>query len=289
MDTDSLSAFVAVAHSKSFSLAAQQLFLTQPAISKRIARLEEQLNHRLFDRLGRDLHLTDAGRLLLPRAEAILLELRETERSVKELSGEIVGSLKIATSHHVGLHHLPPILRDFSAKHGNVNLQFEFLDSERAHEKIINGECEFAIVTLPPKIAPPLKGIKLWDDPLKVVVGSQHTLADKQAVELQELSNEAAILPDLSTYTGRLIKEVFEQRQLDIKINMATNYLETIKMMVSVGLGWSLLPATMIDEQLHALELNELTISRELGLVMHNKRSLSNAGRAFYETVLRLQ
>ncbi|WP_096084537.1 LysR family transcriptional regulator [Agaribacterium haliotis] len=289
MDTEALKAFVSIAKSGSFSNAAQQLHLSQPAISKRIARLEEQLNHRLLDRLGRDLQLTEAGQLLLPRAEAILLELRETERRVRELSGEIIGNLSVATSHHVGLHHLPPILRAFASKHSHVNLQFEFLDSEQAHAKVLAGDCEFAIITLAPKIEAPLSCVELWQDPLEVVVSKQHQLAKKNKVELADLAKESAILPDLNTYTGRLIKDAFEQHQLSIKTNMATNYLETIKMMVSVGLGWSILPATMVDEQLTKLNIKELKISRTLGLIQHKKRSLSNAGRAFYDCVMRMR
>ncbi len=285
LDTEALAAFAAVARSGSFSAAAQQLFLTQPAISKRIAKLEEQLNHRLLDRLGRDLRLTEAGQALLPRAEQILRELRELERNIRELSGEIVGTLRVATSHHVGLHHLPPILREFASAHSNVNLQFEFLDSEQAHEKVLSGDCELAFVTLAPRVQAPLFSEVIWDDPLDVVVARNHALSQLDQPGLEDLSHEAAILPDLNTYTGRLIKETFERAGYQIRINMATNYLETIKMMVSVGLGWSILPRTLIDSQMKVLPIQGLDISRRLGIVYHQKRSMSNAASAFLNTV----
>ena len=283
IDTESLLAFEAVAKTRSFSLAAKQLFLTQPAVSKRISKLEEQLNHRLFDRMGRDLKLTEAGLALLPKADLILRELRETERSIRELSGEIVGTLNVATSHHIGLHHLPPILRQFAAEHPNVNLQFEFLDSEKAHQRVIEGECELAIVTLAPVIEDPLTSRTLWTDPLAVVVARDHELAKLKRVNLKNLCEEPAILPDLNTFTGRLVKQAFENEGLDIRVNMATNYLETIKMMVSVGLGWSVLPLTLADDQITTLEVPEINVSRELGIVSHKRRSLSNAARAFQE------
>lgn len=289
MDTESLRAFVSVARNKSFSVAAQQLFLTQPAVSKRISKLEEQLNHRLFDRLGRELMLTEAGQTLLPSAERLLRNLAEIEREIRELSGEIVGTLRVATSHHIGLHHLPPILREFAATHENVNLQFDFLDSEQAHEKVISGECELAIVTLAPELEPSLNSEIIWHDPLHVVVAHDHKFAQQGRVELFELSAEAAILPDLNTYTGRLIKSTFEQAQLDIRVNMATNYLETIKMMVSVGLGWSMLPSTLIDDQMTILEVDNLAISRDLGVVFHSRRTFSNAAKAFLQQLERLR
>ncbi len=285
MDTESLQAFVSVAKTGSFSIAAQQLFLTQPAVSKRISKLEERLNHRLFDRLGRDLHLTEAGQLLLLRAENVLLELKDIERSVKELSGEIVGSLQVATSHHVGLHHLPPILREFAASHTNVNLQFDFLDSEQAHQKVLTGECELALVTLAPRVEPPLANQVIWEDPLAIVVAKSHPLARSKELSLEILSEKPAILPDLNTYTGRIIKQIFEDAKVNLRVNMATNYLETIKMMVSVGLGWSVLPKTLMDEHTCELKLKEIHISRKLGVVFHQKRTLSNAAKAFLEIV----
>lgn len=289
MDTDALKAFITVAKCGSFSIGAQQLFLTQPAISKRIFKLEEQLNHRLFDRLGRNLRLTEAGAKLLPRAEAILQDLSRLERSIQELSGEIVGSLRVATSHHIGLHHLPPILREFAVQHPNVNLQFEFLDSELAQERVINGQCELAIQTLSPNHEKNLIRRELWHDQLHVVAAKDHPLANQKSVELKELSVQAAILPDLQTYTGRIIKQSFEGAGLNIRMNMTTNYLETIKMMVSVGLGWSVLPSSLIDEDMHILSVPELpAISRDLGLIYDQRRSLSNAAQAFLDLVLNL-
>ena len=205
MDTDSLKAFLAVAECQSFSIAAERLHLTQPAVSKRIAALEERLNHSLFDRLGRSVQLTEAGERLRPQATFILQNIRETERSIRELSGEMVGSLKVATSHHIGLHHLPPILRIFASKYPKVNLQFEFLDSEQAHEKVINGDCELAVVTLAPELKEPLAAEIIWQDPLVFVTSPKHELAQRSQITLKDLSQARAILPDLNTFTGRLV------------------------------------------------------------------------------------
>ncbi len=286
MDTDALKAFIAVEKSRSFSLAAQSLFLTQPAISKRIAALESQLNHTLFDRLGKEVALTEAGEALLPKAKEILQSMSDAERSIRELSGEIVGTLRVATSHHVGLHHLPPVLREFAAQHPNVNLRFEFLDSEKAHEKIIKGECDMGVVTLPPKLESPLIGETLWNDPLVFVAGKSHPLRSLKTAGLSTLSETPAILPDLNTYTGRLVKACFDEADLPLRLNMSTNYLETIKMMVSVGLGWSLLPKTLVDEQMIELNVPGVVLHRELGVITNQKRSLANAARAFYDMLI---
>ncbi|MGB5065240.1 MAG: LysR family transcriptional regulator, partial [Candidatus Competibacter sp.] len=104
MDIAGLQAFVTIADSGSFSLAAGRLHLTQPAVSKRLAALEAELDTRLFDRLGRAVRLTEAGGMLLPRALRILAEVDDTGRALRNLSGAVAGPLVLATSHHIGLH-----------------------------------------------------------------------------------------------------------------------------------------------------------------------------------------
>lgn len=212
--------------------------------------------------------------------------IEDTERQIRERSGEIVGSLKVATSHHVGLHHLPPVLRTFASQHKNVNLQFEFLDSEQAHLRIIKGDCELAVVTLAPKLEKPLEAMVLWQDPLCFVVANEHPLARLKVLSLKKLSQEAAILPDLNTYTGRLVKECFSHKSLPLTLNMSTNYLETIKMMVSVGLGWSVLPKTLVDQHMTVLDIPNVTLVRQLGIITHQKRSLGNAAKAFIQALI---
>ena len=286
MNIDDLQAFIAVADTGSFSLAAEKLFITQPAVSKRIAALEASLNHKVFDRIGRHVALTPAGTELLPRAQNIIQQLKDTKRTLQELSGEIVGVLRIATSHHIGLHHLPPILQRFSDQHPEVNLEVEFVDSEKAYRRVAEGECELGIVTLAPSSTAPLSAEIIWPDPLSFVVSSRHPLAQKgikQKISLQELGRYRAILPDATTYTGRLIRSHFESANVKIDSGMTTNYLETIKMMVSVGLGWSVLPQTMLDKQLTQLSIDTDAMTRQLGVIKHQQRTLGNAAKRFYD------
>ncbi len=278
MDVDGLKAFLFVARSGSFSVAANQLHLTQPAISKRIAVLEAELGTPLFDRISRRVHLTIAGQSLLPWAESILAEITAAKKAINDLSGEVRGELRIATSHHIGLHKLPPILRRFSQRFANVNLQIEFLDSEIAHTRVLEGHCELAVVTLAPVPTDNLLTEPLWQDPLVFV--THHQEPGPAPTDLRQLSQVAAILPDLATFTGRLVKALFNQHGLTISVNMSTNYLETIKMMVSVGLGWSVLPRSMLDEHLCEIPVPQVTLNRTLGLVLHSRRHRSRAAAA---------
>lgn len=286
MDISALQAFIAVAETASFSLAAQRLFLTQPAVSKRIAALEQELGTALFDRVGRHTGLTEAGRALLPRARRIVDELEDSRRAIASLSGKVEGRLSFATSHHIGLHRLPPVLRAFHQRHPQVELDIHFMDSEAACQAVLHGDLELGIVTLPTLTPPNLETRLLWDDPLTLVVAPDHPLAAKHQVTVKQLADWPAILPAHGTYTREIVESTFADAGLVPQASMATNYLETIKMLVAVGLGWSVLPHTMLDTQVHALRLRNFAPHRGLGVVYHRVRSRSNAAQALIEVAL---
>lgn len=280
MDIASLKAFLAVADAGSFSLAAEHLFLTQPAISKRIAALEGELDTRLFDRIGRTVSLTEAGRALQPRARAILVDIEDSVRAITNLSGEVHGTLRFATSHHIGLHRLPPALKAFTRQHPDVRLDIRFMDSEAACLAVEHGELELAIVTLPPDPSQNLSLDPVWEDPLGIVVSHEHPLSTKRHTTLSALLEHPAILPATGTYTRQIAERAFSAAGATLDVALSTNYLETIRMLVAVGIGWSLLPLTMLDNQLRHLEVPELRLERTLGVVAHRERTLSNAAHA---------
>lgn len=286
MDIPELQAFVTVAETQSFSLAAEKLFITQPAVSKRIASLEEDVGTSLFDRIGRQIQLTEAGHRLVDRARRILMEIEDTKRDISNLSGEINGHLSVGTSHHIGLHRLPPILRHYSQRYPNVQLDIHFVDSEEAYDSVYQGKLELGIVTLPPHSTHELTEILIWEDPLVFVIAPNHPLAGSGDIEIEELSPYSAILPSEATFTRRIVEALFKEKSLDIDVAMSTNYLETIRMMVSIGLGWSVLPATMIDGTIISVNVLSTPIQRRLGLVYHPSRSLSNAGKKMVDLLL---
>ena len=285
MDIAGLQAFVTIADSGSFSLAAGRLHLTQPAVSKRLAALEAELDTRLFDRLGRAVRLTEAGGVLLPRALRILAELDDTRRALRNLSGVVTGPLTLATSHHIGLHRLPPVLRIFSSRYPQVRLDMRFMDSELAGAAVLRGEVDLAVITLPPRLEPPLEVLPLWSDPLIAIASPAHPLAEPIAVTPERLSQYPAILPSEATFTRRIIEEGLARLGVTPLVAFSTNYLETIKMMVAVGLGWSILPRTMRDADLVELNVDGLRLERALGVVRHTGRTLSNAARAILDTL----
>lgn len=288
MDTQSLQAFLAVADSGSFSRAAEQLHLTQPAVSKRIATLETLTRARLFDRIGRRVSLTEAGRLLLPRARQILVMVDDSRRALGNLTGDVSGALILATSHHIGLHRLPPILEDYVRRFPKVRLDLRFLDSEQAYQGVLDGDIEVALVTLSAAPDSQLHARQLWTDELSFVASPEHPLSREHPLDLVSLARHDALLPGPLTFTRQLILERLAAHGLVPTVGQSTNYLETLKMMATAGLGWTLLPDSMVrreivDGRLVRLMPDAQPIHRPLGYLTHRDRTLSNAARSLLE------
>lgn len=281
METSQLIAFIAVAETRSFSLAAERLHLTQPAISKRIAALEQQLDAKLFDRIGKRVILTEAGQILLPRARKILHEIDDTRIALQNLGTAISGRVTLASSHHIGLHRLPPVLKEYSILYPRVVIDIAFLDSEQAYQQVGRGEIELAVVTLAPGEVPGIVSHSIWDDQLCIMTASDHALAQQKNVQLTDLLEYPVILPAANTFTRQLVEGIFKDHRIRLEVELSTNYLETIKMMVSVGMAWSILPLTMLDDTLRVVPVADIHLVRRLGYIHHRDHTLSNAAQAF--------
>ncbi len=281
MDNNTLQAFIAVAQWQSFSIAAEKLFITQSAISKRIALLEQQLGKKLFDRIGRQINLTNAGHALLPCAEKILMSFADARTVINNLDQTVNGTLSLASSHHIGLHRLPKVLRQFSRLFPQVQLNLSFGESEAAYTGVVKGHLELALITLAPLPEPVICAQKVWTDHMEFVVASDHSLTRQPSVSLSTLSRHQAILPGPKTFTRQMMSERFTAQGLSLEVSMSTNNLDTIKMMVVNGLGWSLLPASMIDDTIKVLKTDQPIIYRYLGFIYHRERTLSNAAKQF--------
>ena len=283
MHFNDLRTFIAVADCHSFSHAAQRLSITQPAVTKRIQALERRFAVNLFDRVGKRVLLTQAGQTLLPQAQRLLTVLTDAEKQLQNLSTEVGGTLRMATSHHIGLHRLAPVLQHFRVTHPQVQVNISFEDSEVAHELLRQGEIELAVVTLNPAGDNALLYQPIWHDPL-VFVGTQ---TQQRNWTLEALAALPSILPGSNTFTGRIVMQRFADQGVILNPGMSTNYLETIGMLVSVGLGWSVLPRSMLSglPALQELDVQCPSIARTLGCVTHPARTPSNAANAFLQAV----
>lgn len=160
------------------------------------------------------------------------------------------------------------------------------MDSEQACHAVEQGDLELAIVTLPPSPTPVLKVDTVWDDPLTVVAAADHPLATGPRPTLSELAAHPAVLPAPNTYTRQITEQAFSRLHLNLNVALSINYLETIKMLVSVGIGWGVLPVSMVDRQTPSLSFPDLDLNRRLGTVCHRDRTLSNAARTLRDRLL---
>ena len=278
MNLAAFEAFVKVMETGSISLAADQLFITQPAVTKRIHSLEEYFGVKLFESAGRGVQATHAAHSLLPKVKNWLNELGDIHHTLSHEQGQVQGRLKIGTSHHIGLHHLPDHLRRYVQDFPDVTLDVHFVDSEQAHEQVLAGDLELAFLTLPPQGDDRLQYVTIWNDPLVFVAAPFHPLAQQKRLKLEDLTQFPSLLPAAQTYTSQITLAEFEKQGVKPKITMSNNPLESIRMLVSIGLGWSVLPKTLINQDLQQLDIN-LEMNRQLGMVWHPGRTQSKAAQ----------
>jgi DNA-binding transcriptional LysR family regulator len=276
MNLAAFEAFIKVMETGSISMAADLLFITQPAVTKRIHSLEEYFGVKLFESAGRGVQATHAAHSLLPKVKNWLNELGDIHHTLSHEQEQVQGKLKIGTSHHIGLHHLPQHLRNYVQKFPDVTLDVHFVDSEQAHEQVLAGDLELAFLTLPPQGDERLSYVTIWNDPLVFVAAPFHPLAQKKHLSLEDLVQYPSLLPASQTYTTQITLAEFEKQGVKPKITMSNNPLESIRMLVSIGLGWSVLPKTLLNQELQLLDIN-VQMNRQLGMVWHPGRTQSRA------------
>ncbi|MBX2846772.1 MAG: LysR family transcriptional regulator [Acidiferrobacterales bacterium] len=277
MDTNAIKAFISVAENMSVTKASKKLFLTQPAVSRRIARLEEELGVRLFDRANKRMFLTLPGEKLLVRCKQILSDIDFAAREASHLGNEVIGHLAVGMSHHVSLYRAPKNLKRYQDLYPDVELDLNFLTSEDAIDLVSRGKLELAMVTLPPKALPNLEFIPIWRDELYIALPNNEEYLN---ADLKELAKKPVILPhDVST-TRKNIDNIFRNHNLSFTHITETSNFEVISKMIETGLGWSVLPSHMMNDEIVRAFTDSFVAIRTQGIVLHSQRQLSLASEA---------
>lgn len=178
---------------------------------------------------------------------------------------------------------MPAVLKQFIQNYPAVQLEVHFVDSEQAHKAVLDGDLSLAFLTLPPVYDKRLNYHMLWSDPLYFVTGVLSPLAQKMNVSLEQLANYPAILPAANTFTSQITLAEFAKYNLKPYATMSTNPLESIRMLVSVGLGWSVLPQTLINQDLQPINMDHsVELQRYLGLVTNPNITVSASMAALF-------
>jgi len=166
----------------------------------------------------------------------------------------------------------------------DVELDVAFNDSEKAYEGVAHGNFELAVNTLAFSPVSKINEIALWHDEMRFVCTKVHPLSKIKAPTLKDLSEYRCLIPDTTTFTGRLLEQAFVAESLPLRPLMSTNFLQTLGKMTEIGLGWSLLPKTLIDTKTMYQIPIKLPLGRKLGIIHHAERTLSSAAVAFIKT-----
>ncbi len=282
MDTDLLRTFLSVASIGSFTLAAKKLQLTQPALSKRIKRLEAIVGTNLFDRVGNHVIETEAGRLLREQAPAILGSIDSTFQDIRDLTGKVSGQLHIGTSHYIGLHLLPDYLEQYIDTYPEVDLNIEFIDSELAYDRVLSGDLELALLTFPSQANPRLEHQLIWQEALQIVCHRYYELLN-HTNPMSQLSDYPCILPPAHTFPRELFEHQLEALGVHLGKVKTANYLEVIAKLVACKMGWTLLPERLVTSPLTVISEEKNLSVRSMGIIYRTNKTLSNAAQALVD------
>ena len=281
MELDQLRSFVAVAEVRSFTRAAGLAHLTQPAISRQIARLEGELGVRLFERYGRRVECTPDGKLLLPMAKAIVTRADDATRMMREHAGMVSSRVRVGSTGTVFGHLLSPILASFIKTYPKIHLDLVERDDTLLEEGVFNGELDCAIITAWGSSRAAV--MHLLTEEILLVVRADHRVAREQIVSLADLAEEPFLFPGHSLNTTNLLMDACRRAGFEPKVPYRANYLELSKALVRQGLGLALLPKMFIPKDqlsgLVAIPLKE-HLTRDLELIYSNERPLAVAARS---------
>lgn len=286
----SVRAFHAVARRLSFSRAAEDLGVSQPYISMQISTLEARLGTPLFDRVGRRVHLTEAGRMLERYAAPILAQLAEAERALADLRGLVHGQLSIAASTTPGAYVLPRLLALFRADHPGVEVSLGIGNAQDVERALVEERAELGIMAGEPTTSR-LDAEQLGQDELALVVGPRHRLADRRVVQPVDLVDEPFVLHERSSNTRALLDA--ELRRVNVRPlqTMELSSIEAIKEAVAEHLGLSVLSYRAVRHELsggrlRGLRVQGLDLVRPLCLATLRGKRLGPAAEAMRTLLL---
>ncbi len=287
-----LEAFCKIVETGSFSKAADEICLTQSSISERIASLEEEVGARLFDRFGRKVFLTDAGRFFYVRAKRLLEEKERICLEIQDFLGLKKGELKIGGSTIPGEYLLPTVIKRFHDTYPLIDIRVTVNDSKKIQEMVLDGHLHLGIVGfIGEHKNPNIEAIKVWKDELVVVVPKGHKWSDKKEIEAQDIIKEPFIIRERGSGTLRVMEQYLKKyigssEELNIIATLGSS--TAVKEGVKSGLGISIISIKAIESELNAglvsaLRIKGVKMIRYFYLIWDKRRTKSPASQAFIE------
>lgn len=286
MDFTSLQYFVTVAKFENMSRASEQLHLSQPALSKSIALLEENLGVELFDRNGRAIKLNRYGKFFLERAENIIRDFKKAKDDLTTLVSPGYGEVSLGFMHTLGLEVIPTVLTEIRKVFPNMTFQLTQSNSSILMNKLQLGELDICLISSL-EMNDDVVWEKLWEEELFLIVPKQHPLQKKTKVKLAEFANEPFISIKKGNSLRKSVDEIFKGEGYRLNVAFEGEEVHTVAGLVESGLGVSLIPKIKGIEQyqLHMIKVDTPNCKREIGLAYIEQRYKSEVTKQFTDYI----
>ncbi len=288
VDIHAINVFEAVATERSFSRAAEKLYRTQPAISMVIQRLETDLGEKLIDRSGREIMLTDAGKMVLEYARRFQNLRLEMENALAELRDNAAGRLVIGANESTTLYLLKHLQR-YRRRFPRVRVLVRRSLSSLIPAQLNDGDLELGVISYEPADER-LTSQVIYIDHLAFVVSPRHRLAGRESVSISELGMETFIAHHVHSPYREVVLREFQQRKVPLHMGLEMPTVESIRKLVQRNEGVAFLPRMCVEQELeqgtlHEVRIDELYVERKIRLVYPARRALSHAAKAFLELI----
>lgn len=285
-----LKVFESVARHLNYTRAAQELFLTQPAVSMQVKQLEESLGVALFEQLGKRIHLTEAGREVLGYARTITQQLDELDGVLNHIKGLSGGKLRISVATTAN-YFIPTLLGTFSRRHPGVTVSLDVTNRETLLQQLSENTVDLVIMGQPPAELD-AEADAFMENPLVIVAPPDHPLARKKKIPLARLQEETFLVREPGSGTRVAMERFFAERKMHLKTGMEVGSNEAIKQSVQAGLGLGLLSRATIEQELTlkrlvVLDVADFPIMRHWYLVHRRGKRLSAVAEAFRQFMLK--
>jgi DNA-binding transcriptional LysR family regulator len=293
MQIETLKIFCDLVETRSFSQAAERNFVTQSAVSQQVRGLESRFKRRLLERVRgrRELHLTQAGEAFFEASREVLSAYGRLEENMRQLSGTVGGTVRVATVYSVGLHELPPVVREFMALYPRAKIDLEYSRTTRVVRDVLSGAVDVGVVAYPEKRRG-LEVVPLGGDRLVFICRPEHPLAKRKKLKAADLQGQNFVHFERDIPTRRATDRILRAHAITVHRVAEFDNIETIKRAVEVGLGVAVVPRpSVLDErrsgQLAVVPLAEPEWERTVGAVYRTDHALSTAARKFVELLQR--
>lgn len=285
-----LRVFESVARHLSFSRAAEELFLSQPAVSMQIKQLENLVGLPLFEQIGKKIYLTEAGKEVFHYSRAVAQQLSDMEHALNELKGLERGRLSIAVVSTANFF-APQLLARFVQQHPGVQVSLSVVNRETVLRQLAENEIDLAIMGLPPE-GLDVRWQPFMENPLVVIAPPNHPLAREKRIPMKRLAEEVFVTREPGSGTRSAMERFFAEHRVQLRASMQMGTNEAIKQAVQAGMGLGVVSYHTIELELETKRLKVLDvvgfpIRRNWYLVHRQQKRLSKVAEAFREFLLK--